>query len=68
MSNVTLDEVPDRAAPDATDAGPPPAEPPPGPPEAGPAPSLRGARDFWLVWSGQSVSLLGDGLYGIAMA
>src|SRR3954467_7247467 len=30
--------------------------------------SLRGAKDFWLVWSGQSVSMLGDGLYGIAMA
>jgi DHA3 family macrolide efflux protein-like MFS transporter len=76
VSNVTLDEVPDRPALEAADAGPPPApallgaskEAPPGPPEAGPAPSLRGARDFWLVWSGQSVSLLGDGLYGIAMA
>src|SRR4051794_36505195 len=30
--------------------------------------SLRGARDFWLVWSGQSVSMMGDGLYGIALA
>lgn len=30
--------------------------------------SLRGARDFWLVWSGQSISMMGDGLYGIAMA
>ncbi|MGI8587850.1 MAG: MFS transporter [Chloroflexia bacterium] len=30
--------------------------------------SLRGARDFWLVWTGQSVSMIGDGLYGIALA
>jgi MFS family permease len=66
VSNATIDEIPDHTAPEAAGAGPAPAAPPP--PEAGSGVSLRGARDFWLVWSGQSVSLLGDGLYGIAMA
>src|SRR5690349_8832265 len=68
VSNVTTNEVPDGPALDAASTGPLPAPAAPGPPEAGPGPSLRGERDFWLVWSGQSVSLLGDGLYGIAMA
>lgn len=44
---------------------PPVAEPPT---EAPPSLSFRKHRDFWLVWSGQSVSMLGDGLYGIALA
>jgi MFS family permease len=44
--------------------------PAPGHPETEEPPSLsfRKHRDFWLVWSGQSVSMLGDGLYGIALA
>ncbi len=47
-------------------------EPKPATPESAPAEpsalSFRKHRDFWLVWSGQSVSMLGDGLYGIALA
>jgi MFS family permease len=66
VSNLTLDEIPDRPPPQTEGIGSAPAPPiPPEPPSGG---SLRGARDFWLVWSGQSVSLLGDGLYTIAMA
>src|SRR5947209_1163018 len=73
MSSPPVEEAADTHPPDLNIAAAPPvwsqrpvlkaqaaAEPP--------AASLRGARDFWLVWSGQSVSLLGDGLYGIAMA
>ena len=47
---------------------PSPAAPPEAQAEEPPSLSFRKHRDFWLVWSGQSVSMLGDGLYGIAMA
>src|SRR5438046_717580 len=74
---MALDEIQDEQTTDfqstAAPAAGPPAEPALGVAGAGEAgeqagASLRGARDFWLVWSGQSVSLLGDSLYGIAMA
>ncbi|HEU5437764.1 MAG TPA: hypothetical protein VFU88_00630, partial [Ktedonobacterales bacterium] len=30
-------------------------------------PPLRRQRAFWVVWSGQSVSVLGNAIYGIAI-
>ncbi|HMA36070.1 MAG TPA: MFS transporter [Chloroflexia bacterium] len=66
MPNTAVDPRPDlqssaESAPADLASPAPPASAPGGA-------AMRGARDFWLVWSGQSVSLMGDGLYGIAMA
>jgi MFS family permease len=51
---------------------PPAREAPPPPPEAGPATRFKLARplrirDFFLLWSGMTVSLLGDGIFFIAL-
>lgn len=37
------------------------------PPSSTARPRLRRQRTFWVVWSGQSVSVLGNAVYGIAI-
>jgi len=43
-----------------------PAEPP-APTEGASQPKPSLARDFWLVFSGQAISMQGDGLAGLAL-
>lgn len=68
--SVSTNGVP--APPSVTPPAPVAAPPPPPPPEVRPTPKLKmigplRIRDFALLWTGMTVSLLGDGIFFIAL-